>query len=120
MTGGYPRQVTVVSWGFKRERFDRHRAAIGFPAERFRFVGSGEPAGLEAARAGEAAAVRAFAVDRYGSTGALARKRAERNPLGRAHPFAACLGLREFFAFMAEPGNAGREYDGPLPWREGK
>lgn len=119
VTGGYPRRVTVVSWGFKAGRFDRHRAAVGFPAERFDFVGSGEPAGLAAALAGEAAAARAWAEDRYGSTGALARKRAERNPLGRAHPFATCPGLGEFFAFMANPGNAAREYGGPLPWREG-
>src|SRR6185369_17177746 len=54
VTGHYPKQVTLITWAFKRERFDLHREAIRFPAARFRFEGFNEPIGLDAALRGEA------------------------------------------------------------------
>jgi hypothetical protein len=44
LTGRYPRNVTVVSYNFKRARFlQLHRAALKFPEESFRFIGLDPP-----------------------------------------------------------------------------
>jgi hypothetical protein len=38
--GNYPSQVSVVSFGFKQQRFEQHhRAALRFPMANFRFSG---------------------------------------------------------------------------------
>ena len=37
--GRYPDRVTMVSWAFKERRFGLHREAIGYPAERFTYLG---------------------------------------------------------------------------------
>lgn len=45
LTGRYPRRITVVSYDFKRQRFEQlHRRAIRFPARHFAFVGIDPPA----------------------------------------------------------------------------
>ncbi len=116
ITGRWPREVTLVSWAFKRERFERHAEAIRFPADRFRFAGCGEPADREAALRGEAATLREFTLNRHGSDGVLAAKRACRNPLNLRHEFATCPGVRDFFAFIEDPANALRDFPGRLPW----
>lgn len=116
VTGAWPRHVTMISWAFKQARFDLHRAALRFPAARYRFDGFNAPLDLPAALAGEEKAVAEFTRNHFGSDGAVARKRAERNPLGRAHPFASVPGLREFFAFINAPANAARAFPGALPW----
>ncbi len=79
--GRYPDTVTIVSWGFKATRFGLHREAIRWPASRFTFVGIGEPADLEGARAGESTTIEAFRRDPYGTGADLGGKRAERNPV---------------------------------------
>ena len=116
VTGAWPRHVTMISWAFKQARFDLHRTALRFPAARYRFDGFNAPHDLPAALAGEEKAVAEFTRNHYGSDGALARKRVERNPLERTHPFASGHDLDEFFAFINDPANAARAFPGALPW----
>ena len=116
VVGRYPERATLVSWAFKRERFDLHRAAIGFPAARFCFDGFNNPIGFEAALRGEAATMEAFRRNRYGSEGRLAQKRNERNPFQREHDFRSCPGMREFFAFIENPANHSAAFNKQLPW----
>lgn len=115
ITGCYPRHVTMVSWAFKQERFDRHRAAIRFPAAQFHFEGVNQPDDLQTALAGERATLELFRQHPYGNAGPLAAKRAARNPLGRVHNFAECPGLRAFFEFM-ERAEVNAAFSGRLPW----
>lgn len=111
-TGTYPRLIHVVSWQFKEARFNLHRAALRFPAERFQFVGVNQPVDLAGAQAGEAQAVAAFTADPYGSSGVLARKRADRDPFRRRHAYdATCPDLE---GLLGHPGT--EPYTGPLPW----
>ena len=116
IVGRYPERVTLISWAFKRERFDRHRDAIRFRAERFRFEGFNNPIGLEAALHGEAITLEGFRHNRYGSHGPIAEKRLMRNPFRREHDFRSCPGMREFFAFIEDTANCQVEYPGRLPW----
>lgn len=45
LTRRYPRRITLISYAFKRQRFEQlHRRAIRFPADRFAFVGIDPPA----------------------------------------------------------------------------
>lgn len=117
-TGHYPRNVTVVSWAFKRTRFELHRAAIRFPAGRFQFDGFNDPIDLKAAWRGETKALHSFIESRYGSGRDLGRKRAERNPYNQQHPYAACLGLSAFFDFIENPENGQKDFPDQLPWED--
>ncbi|OLN86452.1 putative dihydrofolate synthetase [Colletotrichum chlorophyti] len=86
----WPRDLTVVSHAFKRPRIvDGHCAAIGFPAERVRFIGI-DPPGMQAEGAGDHAkhgaiagvqrAVDEWTQDPHGIGPSLAGKRLARNP----------------------------------------
>jgi hypothetical protein len=103
LTGTLPDWVTVVGWGFKCERFDLHRAAIGFPAETFEYLGVNDPADLAGALVGEAKTIELFRADPCGETGVLAEKRRQRNPFNRTPPYPVSLSGLHF-----------------LPQREGK
>ncbi len=83
--GAFPEHVTVAGWGFKRERYDLHRATIGWPAERFTYVGVNQPDDLPAALAGEQRTLSSFRQDPFGRSGPLQTKRSQRNPFAR-HP----------------------------------
>jgi len=83
-----PEQVSAVSWRFKSERFDLHREALGWPRDRFRFVGPNDPPDLERAMRGERAAIELYASGADGEA-ALARKRRERDPFARPIPYDA-------------------------------
>ncbi|KAG8459418.1 hypothetical protein KFE25_013054 [Diacronema lutheri] len=118
LTGAYPRQLTVVSFGFKRRRFAQmHRAALRWPERRFAFVGIDPAEGVsQAVRDGEhlnSAAL--FAHDPYGCVDArLTAKRLARNPF---HDMAGypkhCPELQELFAYCSDA-----IYAGELPWAE--
>lgn len=116
VVGRYPRKISVVSWAFKRERFDWHRETIRFPSARFHFAGCNEPIGLSSALQGEAVTLGDFTKNRYGSDGRLAEKRVARNPFHRQHDFKNCPGLAGFFDFISDPANQWRDYPRPLPW----
>jgi hypothetical protein len=86
-TGVYPRYVTLVSWAFKKDRFDFHRDTIGWPADGFVFEGVGSPPDLDAALRGEQRAAAEFRRDPLGQGPVLAAKRKQRNPFQRQHNF---------------------------------
>ncbi len=79
LTGKYPERLTIVSYDFKEQRFlEVHRAALGWPEERIRFVGT--PALNEEMVAGEEHTRMLFERDPYGCTGELKEKRLARDP----------------------------------------
>ena len=108
----FPARVTVVSWAFKRERFGMHRAALRFPAERFAFEGTNDPADLESARRGERHTIELFRRDPYGAHAPLADKRRARDPFRRHHAYESrCPPLAGLLR------HRGPEiYGGPLPY----
>ena len=114
-TGAWPRRITVAGWGFKAARFaDLHRAAIRFPADRFRYVSVNDPADLDAAARHEAANRAQFAADPYGVSGALAAKKRERDPLRRRHGYS--VSCPELLPLLRHRGPD--IFAGPLPWDE--
>jgi len=115
VTGEFPRICVVVSWQFKAARFDAHRAALRFPAWRFRFDGFNQPVDLAAAMGGESVALCEFIQNRYGTSENCLAKRNKRSYAG-SHPYAMVGGLEAFFAFIEDPKNGKREYPHALPW----
>jgi hypothetical protein len=85
--GRDPETVTVVSWEFKRERFDLHRETLGLPPGRFVFVGANNPTDLKSAVRGEASALALFRADPWGDGPELSAKRDRRNPFRRRHAY---------------------------------
>jgi hypothetical protein len=79
--GAYPGMVTLVSWAFKQARFHLHRQAIGFPADRYRYLGPNNPVDLDRALASEQRAISCYRLDPYGSGPLFQTKRIERNPM---------------------------------------
>ncbi|PKA57460.1 hypothetical protein AXF42_Ash013648 [Apostasia shenzhenica] len=114
LTGSYPKNITVVSYDFKRERFSRlHRSAIGFPEERFFYFGTpASPTSREAAMKGEEIVRAQFQVDPFGCTGSLHYKRLKRDPFHRSVPYPeGCPELKGLFSYCGPA-----PYPGTLPW----
>lgn len=82
-----PSFITVVGWGFKSQRFDQHRQALGIPAERFAYHGVNEPADLAGAQQGEAKALTLFQQDPLGEKPLLSQKKQQRNPHNQVIPY---------------------------------
>lgn len=113
-TSQYPNRITVVSWAFKEDRFMRHRGTIGYPEERFAFIGVNNPVNLTVAKREERSAIRAFEDDPYGiketpentseekkkKLGFLGDKRKNRNPFNRKHPYiTSCPELEDILKY---------------------
>jgi hypothetical protein len=111
--GSYPGIVTLVSWAFKEARFDLHREAIGFPADRYRYLGPNNPVDLDRALASEERAIGWYRQDPYSSGARFQAKRIERNPMRRQNGYA--ISCPEVAALLAYRGP--ELYSGPLPWR---
>ena len=115
LTGKVPRNLTVVSYEFKRERFARdHRAALRWPEDRFAFVGTpaASPERETSSARSEVAVRAAFAKDPYGCAGALGKKRAGRDPFNVGQPYERTNpDLADLFRHCAA-----RTFEGPLPW----
>jgi hypothetical protein len=89
LTGREPAHITFVSWEFKRQRFeDLHREAIGWPRERFTYIGANNPPHLEQALAAEAQARAKYIADPYSATPEFQAKKDARNPFRRQHGYA--------------------------------
>ena len=131
--GKPPQEVTVVSWAFKKERFDLHRQAIQFPPNRFHFVGVNDPIDLTGAKEAETDNAKdPFEKDPYATgknphtytrkgntvTVNLKSKREERNPMNRTPPYALSYpdlkGLLEYSDTQPYPGT--QQNLGQLPW----
>lgn len=90
VTGSYPTKITVISFSFKGKRFEQlHAKALGWPADRFVYIGVDPPASTgfnleESARGEYENAAKPFEADPYGCHSAvLQEKRRARNPLFR-------------------------------------
>jgi len=112
-TGFYPRHVSLVSWGFKEERFDFPRRAILWSAHRFTYVGANNPPDLAQAMDAEARNRTACGADPYSSSPASRAKRDARNPFRRTPGY--LLQCPELTGLMAHEGP--ELYSGALPWR---
>jgi hypothetical protein len=112
--GCYPHHVTLVSWDFKRERFDQHRAAIGWPRSRYCYEGPNNPPELPQALASEARARAAYAADPYSSSALFRAKRDQRNPFRRNHGYRVTSPDLEPLFSHAGPAL----FADPLPWDE--
>ena len=113
LTGRYPVHLTAVSWAFKAARFDLHRAALRWPAEKFSFVGANNPLDLADAGAGELRqALEPFRQDPYGAQNPLAAKRSARDPFQRQPPYAQTC--PEIAGLLNHRGP--EIYAGPLLW----
>jgi hypothetical protein len=89
ITGALPEMVTMVSWEFKRERFAAlHREAIGWPREKFRYVGANDPAAIEQALRAEERAREKYLADPYSLGEEFRAKKQERNPFRRQNGYA--------------------------------
>lgn len=96
--GSYPKKVTVVTWGFKRARFDLHRKAIQFSDVGYTFDGVNNPVDLAGAEKGEKKAVDAFTADSFGVGDDLGTKRRARNPFNREPSYSiTCPGVSALF-----------------------
>jgi hypothetical protein len=118
LTGRYPKHVTVVSFEFKRTRFERvHRRALRFPAKSFDYVGVDPPlsSGFRDALVERelTGALHPFREDPYGCRLVrLTSKRISRNPLIRFHPYPqGCPELSGLFNYCG-----GETFSGTLPW----
>jgi hypothetical protein len=129
--GIYPAKVTVVSWEFKRERFELHRSALRWnKSERYAFVGANNPVDLVGALRGERDnALEPFKSDPYG-TGVrpreipqangpakivnLGNKRSERDPFQRTPPYE--LTCRDLSALLRHQGPGIYDEDLPVAW----
>ena len=115
LTGAYPERVTVVSFAFKRRRFEElHRRALRLPRTSFSFEGVDPPDLPPTVPAAERKAAAAlFEHDPYGCADpALRRKRATRNPFRRSVSYPR--GCPELAPLI---GRCSRDvYAGPLPW----
>jgi hypothetical protein len=111
-TGAYPRSITAVGWAFKGPRFDLHRAALRWPAARWRYVGPNDPPDLARAEHFEAIRRSGYLSDPYGAGPEPASKRSARNPFRRQHGYAAsCPDLAGLLAWQGPDA-----FPGFLPW----
>lgn len=115
ITGRYPENITVISYGLKQQRFqDLHRAAVLFPASRFKFIGTPLPSekGAAQAEAGEAKTRDQFIKDPYGCGPELLPKKGERDPFFVGPPHATrCPELGPLIAYCGSS-----LYSGTVPW----
>lgn len=115
ITGDYPSHVTLVGWEFKRERFQLHRRAIGWPAERFTYLGANNPPDLQLALAAEARNREAYQRDPYSAGIEFRMKRQQRNPFHRTPDYLeTCTELNDLFQH-----NGPELFSGNLPWGPG-
>jgi hypothetical protein len=113
LTGAWPRNVTVVGYEFKRDRFTSlHARAIAFPRSRLGYIGT--PAVSPTAAAGEAAAAAAYRADPYGCQGTLGAKRHARDPFARGVPYLGRCAEAHALLTHCGPG----PFVGHLPWEE--
>ena len=87
LTGATPKKVTVVSWGFKSERFQFHANTIQFPSERFVFSAANDPPDLDGAKKGEQKALKQFSEAPLGISKPLIEKKRGRTFGDRKHGY---------------------------------
>ena len=78
-----------VGWKFKGPRFDLHRSALRYPADRFAYVGVNDPPRLTENLPFEARRREGFVTDPYGAAPEPKAKREARNVFHRRHGYGA-------------------------------
>ncbi|KAI9077548.1 hypothetical protein K1719_040480 [Acacia pycnantha] len=114
LTGSYPKNITVVSYDFKQERFaNLHRSAIGFPESRFFYAGTSAASKAKAtALKGEALVRAQFQKDPFGCQSSLYHKKLRRDPFHRSIPYPnGCPEMQALFRYCGPA-----PYPGSLPW----
>jgi len=93
-----------------------HRKAVGWPEERFGYVGVDVKGDKKEAYDGEEKyGYQPYLQDLYGCHGFLAEKRLKRNTAARFHPyFTSAPEIVDLMAWC--PKERTRVYGGPLPW----
>jgi hypothetical protein len=87
-SGKYPSRITVVGWDFKLDRFSQlHRAALAFPASKFRYIAPHSMIATREMILGEQNAASHFVHDPYGCGTDLMSKKISRNPLMTDHGY---------------------------------
>jgi hypothetical protein len=123
LTGIYPHNISVVGYEFKKDRFvNLHRKALGFPEERFSYIGRqdivGEPYSkeiLDKMSEGEHLnAVKHFTDDPYGChSQVLQDKRKRRDPFVRSPPYVhTCPEISDLLKYCGPS-----LYSRSLPWK---
>jgi len=120
VTGNYPYRITVVSFSFKRKRFEElHREAIRWPSSTFNYVGANPDSstGFDLKRSTEGElnnAARPFETDMYGcQASTLQEKRKQRNPFSRTPPYElTCPEMKKLLSWCG-PGLIPQE---DVPW----
>ncbi|KAI0033458.1 hypothetical protein K488DRAFT_14497, partial [Vararia minispora EC-137] len=118
-TGRFPTRISVIGYAFKGARFrDLHARAIGWPEDRFEYIGVPLPDAMDEAKASEGETANAFLPylkDLYGCRSPLSDKRMSRNLGARPHAYHVSApelaGLLEWC-----PSDGTVIYAGPLPW----
>ncbi|KAL3932619.1 MAG: hypothetical protein SGBAC_010765 [Bacillariaceae sp.] len=93
VTGSYPTHISMISFTFKRRRFEEvHARALQWPAGKFTFIGVNPPAytgfDLDTSATGELQnSLQPYQEDPYGCGEVLQKKRRERNPFYRTAPY---------------------------------
>jgi len=94
ITGFYPRRITVISFSFKRERFETlHASALHWPLRHFEYVGVDPPPStgfdiVESTNGEKKNSLVPFQSDPYGChSEILQQKRKDRNPFSRKAPY---------------------------------
>lgn len=103
VTGSYPQQITLISFSFKRQRFETlHVGAVLWPLHRFQYIGIDPPSStgfdLQLSTEGERTnSLVPFQSDPYGChSDILQNKRKERNPFSRRAPYElTCPDMKE-------------------------
>lgn len=85
--GTYPMRLTVVGWQFKQERFTFHCRTLGWPLEKYAYIGCNNPENLAVAEAGEARTLALFRDDPWAEHDPLQSKRQARNPFHQTPPY---------------------------------
>jgi len=121
--GRYPKQLSVVSFNFKRTRFERlHAPALRFPPHRFQFIPQNPLANYPRTRfnfaraaQGEANTILPFRRDPYACFSDLKKKRKSRDPFHRSVPYGGPSSCSKMAPLLSHCGphyyNASK-----LPW----
>eukprot|EP00754_Rhynchopus_humris_P006417 Rhum_TRINITY_DN13095_c0_g1::Rhum_TRINITY_DN13095_c0_g1_i2::g.56867::m.56867 len=108
--GVYPRWVTVVSYSYKRERFESlHREALRFPLSRFKYVGV-DPESNPYTDAGN---IEKFTADPYGCGEKSTALRSSRNPFHRTAPYSLTCPEMQHLLSACGPTLIGKD---DVPW----
>lgn len=122
VTGHYPTKISIVSFSFKRRRFESlHAPALGWPKEDFVYIGVDPPAStgfnLQRSKEGEwKNAAAPFESDPYGChSEVLQQKRKDRNPFSRTPPYPlSCPDMEELLRYCGPDLFP----SGRLPWTQ--